>query len=275
MSSPFNVKNYYRFFNSIYPNHTISAGVYYKVYAPINMTIQETYTSTENWQLFYQAGIFFIRNYQSGADLQLGLTADDLTTPRLLRTSGALGQQWKITLRSDSTYRITNGLVSNASSLGIAPAGATVPAMDSDDNNGHWNISINQSAGTILDPAMLAPVKNIVVSFFFPYFFFSTRVHWGKSTSDILLGIFYYLISRRNRWHRRRCPRFCDNHHRSGIIPHEKAEAEEPQGLSGSQWRDGTAKPFAYENEKRITYAAPPVEMSAERQIVRTDLGYE
>lgn len=164
MSSPFNVKNYYRFFNSIYANHTISAGLFYTVNGPINMTVQETFSSTENWQLFYQSGVYFIRNYQSGADLQLGLTADDLTTPRLLNSSGTLGQQWKITTRSDNTYRITNGLVSNSSSLGIAPGGATVPAMDTDENDGHWSISINVSAGSISDAAMLATVANVEVS---------------------------------------------------------------------------------------------------------------
>lgn len=164
MSSPFNVKNYYRFFNSISPNNTISAGVVYNINDPINMTIQETFSSTENWQLFYQSGVYFIRNYQSGADLQLGLTENDLTTPRLLLSSGALGQQWQITARSDNTWRITNGLVSNLSSLGIAPGGATVPAMDTDDTDGHWRIGINQSAGTISNTAMLATVTNVVVS---------------------------------------------------------------------------------------------------------------
>lgn len=128
------------------------------------MTTQESFSSTENWQLFYQAGVYFIRNYQSGADLQLGLTEDDLTTPRLLHSSSALGQQWTITARSDSTYRLTNGLVANSSSLGIAPAGARVPAMDTADTDGHWTIGINQSAGTISDADMLASVDNVVVS---------------------------------------------------------------------------------------------------------------
>jgi hypothetical protein len=138
MSSPFNAKNYYRFFNSIYPNNTISAGLFYAVNGPINMTTSETFSSTENWQIFYQSGLYFIRNYQAGAAIQLGLTADDLSVPRLLNSSGDLGQQWKLNQWSDGTWRMTNMLVSNSSSLGIARGGATVPAMDSSDADGHW-----------------------------------------------------------------------------------------------------------------------------------------
>jgi hypothetical protein len=164
MSSPFNSKNYYRFFNSVYPNHTISEGLIYSVNGSVNMTISETFSSTENWQLFYQSGLYFIRNYQSGSALQLGLTADDLSVPRLLNSSGDLGQQWKLNQFSDGTYRITNGLLSNSSSLGIGP-GDTVPAMDTSDGDGHWDISINISAGTISDAAMLASVSNVQVCY--------------------------------------------------------------------------------------------------------------
>ena len=142
MSSPFNAKNYYRFFNSIYPNNTISAGVQYSVNGPINMTTQGTFTSSENWQIFYQSGLYFIRNYQAGAALQLGLTADQLSVPRLLYSSGGLGQQWQLNQRSDGTWRVTNMLVSNSSSLGIARGGLTVPAMDSSDADGHWVCAI-------------------------------------------------------------------------------------------------------------------------------------
>lgn len=38
---------------------------------------------------------------------------------------------------------------------------------------------------------------------------------------------------------------------------------------------DGTGKPFAYENEKRITPTAPPVEMDAEGQVLRTEIGHK
>jgi hypothetical protein len=162
-SPPFITNQYYRFFNSIYPNNTISAGLVYTVNGPVNMTKSETFSSTENWQIFDQSGIYFIRNYQSGAALQLGLTADNLVVPRLLNSSGDLGQQWKFNQRPDGTYRVTNGLVSDSSSLGIAPGGATVPAMDTSDADGHWDISINVSAGKISNAAMLASVENIQV----------------------------------------------------------------------------------------------------------------
>jgi len=38
---------------------------------------------------------------------------------------------------------------------------------------------------------------------------------------------------------------------------------------------DGTGRPVTYENEKRITPAAPPVEMDAEQQPVNTEMGYK
>lgn len=163
--SLFNSKNYYRLFNANYPNNTISAGVYFKADVPINMTQSETFSSTENWQIFAQSGIYFIRNYQAGADLQLGLTTDELSVPRLLNSTGGLGQQWTIAPRTDGTFRITNGLVANSSSLGVVK-GITVPAMDTSDADGHWDISINVSAGTITDDALLASVSNVVVSLF-------------------------------------------------------------------------------------------------------------
>lgn len=38
---------------------------------------------------------------------------------------------------------------------------------------------------------------------------------------------------------------------------------------------DGSGNPVTYENEKRVTPAAPPVEMDAEQQPVRTEMGYK
>lgn len=38
---------------------------------------------------------------------------------------------------------------------------------------------------------------------------------------------------------------------------------------------DGTGRPVTYENEKRVTPATPPVEMDAEGQAVRTEMGYK
>jgi hypothetical protein len=164
MSSPFNPTAYYRFFNNVYPNNTISVGLIYSTNVAINMTTAQTFTSSENWQIFYQNGLYFIRNYQAGSALQLGLTSDDLSVPRLLNSSGDLGQQWRLNQWSDGKWRVTNMLVGNSSSLGIAPGGATVPAMDTSDDDGHWDISINVSAGTISDESMLAQVSNVQVS---------------------------------------------------------------------------------------------------------------
>jgi len=165
-SSPFNSQNYYRFFNSVDPNNTMSVGLVYSVNVPVSMTAAQTFTSSENWQIFDQSGLYFIRNYQAGAALQLGLTSDNLSVPRLLNSSGDLGQQWKLSQWSSGKWRVTNMLVGNSSVLGIA-LGGTVPAMDTSDNDGQWDISINVSAGTISDAAMLASVSNVQVSLMF------------------------------------------------------------------------------------------------------------
>ncbi|QDS74890.1 hypothetical protein FKW77_003680 [Venturia effusa] len=264
-------------------------GLFVSTNGSVNMTIQQDFSSTENWQLFYQSGIYFIRNYQSGADLQLGLTEDDLTTPRLLIPSGDLGQQWTITARSDTTWRITNGLLSNVSSLGIATGGATVPAMDTDDADGHWQIGINQSAGTIEDESMLSSVANVVSS---------TATSTSPSSTATSTGISSGTYSAATS---------------TSTLSSSSSSSSKSSGISGGaiagivigvlaliaiiaalalflirkrkqritrspvpqSEMDGTGKPFAYENEKRITPAAPPVEMDAEGQVFRTEMGYK
>jgi hypothetical protein len=82
--SSFSSTAFYRFFNDIYLNHTISTGLKYTANTQINMTVAETTTSSENWQLYYQSDVYFIRNYAAGAQLQLGLTQDANVIPQLL-----------------------------------------------------------------------------------------------------------------------------------------------------------------------------------------------
>jgi hypothetical protein len=162
-TSPFSSTSFYRFFNNVYPNHTISTGLKYTANTPVNMTVAQTYTSSENWQLYFQSDVYFIRNYAAGSQLQLGLTQDSDVVPQLLPRSGDLGQQWSIAPRDDGTYRLTNKLVGDQSSIGIS-AKNTVPGIDADDDDGHWQIGINVSAGQITNAEMLTDNQNIEVS---------------------------------------------------------------------------------------------------------------
>jgi hypothetical protein len=167
VASSFSSTAFYRFFNDVYPNHTISTGLQYTKSTKVNMTIAETTTSSENWQLYLQSDVYFIRNYAAGAQLQLGLTQDSNVVPQLLPRSGDLGQQWLITPREDGTWRLTNKLVGDQSSVGIS-AQNTVPGIDPNDDDGHWKIGINVSAGKITNGAMLSDNQNIEVSFPIP-----------------------------------------------------------------------------------------------------------
>jgi hypothetical protein len=164
-ASAFSSEAYYRFFNNIYPNNTMSSGL--NGPAPsgteVNMTQEAAFSSSENWQIFYSSGRYFIRNYNNAAQLQLGLTEDNTIVPQLLNSTGELGQQWDLTQRSDSTWRITNALTGNQTALGLAVSN-TVPGMDTADSDGHWDVSINVSAGTISDESMLSDVQNVQVS---------------------------------------------------------------------------------------------------------------
>jgi hypothetical protein len=47
--------------------------------------------SSENWQLFFQDGVYFIRNYDWGADWQLGVNSTDRSVPQMLEAAGLLG----------------------------------------------------------------------------------------------------------------------------------------------------------------------------------------
>jgi hypothetical protein len=163
-ASPFDPKSYFRFSNDVFPNNTMSTGQQYTVETPVNATTLGS-TSSENWQLYRQAGLYFIRNYNGGSNLQLGLTKESRIVPEMLPRSGDLGQQWLISRREDGSWRIANGLVGNGSVLSLS-VGNTVPGMDTSEVSGHWQISINLSAGEVTDPQMLTDVDNVEVRCF-------------------------------------------------------------------------------------------------------------
>lgn len=165
-TSPFDSTRWYRFFNTAAgPNFTLSSGISHDPNDPINMTTVSVSGSSENWQLFFQSGIYFIRNFDYNI-MQLGLSASDSSVPHLMYPAGDLGQQWTISQWPDGNWKIQNEMLGSLPILGLSP-GNTIPAMDPSGTGSHWNISINPSAGQITESAMLSPLPNIAVRPFY------------------------------------------------------------------------------------------------------------
>lgn len=162
----FDPKLYYRFSNVKYKGVTISTG--YKQSSSYTSLTAAGSRSSENWQIYRQAGRYIIRNYDYGAELQLGLTTTSPATPQLLPRSGALGQQWLLDQYEDGNWRVTNALYRNASVLGVSDAISSweiAPAMNpSADGSEKWIITVNLSAGEIKERGMLEDVMNLEVS---------------------------------------------------------------------------------------------------------------
>ncbi|OAL47415.1 hypothetical protein IQ07DRAFT_646365 [Pyrenochaeta sp. DS3sAY3a] len=160
---PFDPTVYYRFANVKYTTVTLSTG--FKDSSP-NLTFTPAGSrSSENWQLYFQAGRYLIRNYDYGASAQLGLSDSARSVPALLAPpSGALGQQWLLDQYEDGSWRVSNGLVGNASVLGVSDALVTTeiwPAMmPSPDGSDRWIVTVNLSAGKV-GKGMLSDVEGL------------------------------------------------------------------------------------------------------------------
>lgn len=147
-------------------NRTLSLGYYPDSATPgaPGMTVAGSYSS-ENWQLFFQSGLYFIRNYDWGADWQLGVTANELSIPTMLQAGGLLGMQWNVTEWSDGTFKLTNMLLgSNTPVFGVG-AGSTIPTMNENEQGAHWAMDINIMNGgeKITDVALLQTLSSIEV----------------------------------------------------------------------------------------------------------------
>jgi hypothetical protein len=97
---------------------------------------------SENWQLFLQSGRYFIRNHDYGAQLQLGLAEDNLSTLMLYPRSGSVSQQWVID-PVPGGWRLSNGIYGTATVLSLPSGGSTVPGMQREGAGETWNIISN------------------------------------------------------------------------------------------------------------------------------------
>ncbi|KAF2823289.1 hypothetical protein CC86DRAFT_409211 [Ophiobolus disseminans] len=103
-------------------------------------------TSSENWQFFLQSDRYFIRNFDRGAEMQLGLSETDKLVPKLYPQSGNISQQWNLT-RSGNYWHMSNGLEPGV--VLIMGSGKAVQMQgDAPDLNKDWQIQENPSAAT-------------------------------------------------------------------------------------------------------------------------------
>lgn len=161
MNPPFDQRYYYRLCNAIHAGVSISTGYKHSSYNTVFTPFGSR--SSENWQFFQQEGRYFIRNYDYGAELQLGLTSGS-STPQLLPKSGELGQQWMLTDNGDGSWCLINGLGWNSTLLAVSltAAGVAPRMLSTQDGSERWNITINSSAGGVrLD--MLEDVSDLQV----------------------------------------------------------------------------------------------------------------
>jgi hypothetical protein len=143
-TSSFDPKMFYTLNNLVLPRYTLSASTGGDPNALINVT-QYGSLSSENWQLFYQQGRYFIRNYDYGAGWQLGLSQNDPNAPKMYARSGSISQQWTLS-QVDGGWTMQNGLAGSGSVLGM-PSGWSIPAMRTGETDGSvWNITSNESA---------------------------------------------------------------------------------------------------------------------------------
>ena len=120
--------------------------------APIVVFLNNTSSTTENWQIFYQEPIYLIRNYNYGARYQLGITEESQVQPALLPTSGDLTQQWNITRWGDGgeTYRLTNMWLGSEQILSVVDGhdDTPIPVMTTAQSGSHWTFAPNRSNAT-------------------------------------------------------------------------------------------------------------------------------
>ncbi|KAF2709853.1 hypothetical protein K504DRAFT_455512 [Pleomassaria siparia CBS 279.74] len=155
---------FYTFHNDNDKDNTLFSGLFRDAGGNVSMAKAEVTSSSENWQLYYQQGRYFIRNYDYHGEYQLGLTAESLRIPRLYKRSGALGQQWSLNRKGDGKYTFTNGLLGNDSALALRK-GSLIPTMQTSLSDASWDLVSNPNAGapSQQDAAMMTDVEDFEI----------------------------------------------------------------------------------------------------------------
>lgn len=139
-SPAFDSRMFYTLNNLNLPRYTLSAGMYTESNGAINLTDYGS-LSSENWQLFFQSGRYFIRNYDYGAKWQLGLTEDSRTVPKLYPRSGSISQQWTLN-KVNGGWEMVNELWGAGTAFAL-PRNWPMAAMRSEPDGTVWNITSN------------------------------------------------------------------------------------------------------------------------------------
>lgn len=147
-ASLFSPRKYYRIGNINLPGAFLSANPITTTGGTVSLSLNGS-LSSENWQLFAQSGRYFIRNYDFGSSLQLGLSAPSQDIPRMSMSQGLIQQQWSIT-GTTGGYYLANGLWGNDITLAI---GTQLDVnMRPNASANIWSITENASAANSKQP---------------------------------------------------------------------------------------------------------------------------
>ena len=117
--------------------------------SPGTLSLTKYSFSSQNWQIFYQEPVYFIRNFDYKAEYQLGIPQDSPTQPALLPSSGSLMQQWNISLWDDGTHKLTSMELGDVQVLGVGiKDDQPILVMNAAQNGSHWSFDPNPSDAT-------------------------------------------------------------------------------------------------------------------------------
>lgn len=153
---------WYRLININYmDNCTLSSGVGRNTNGTLEINDLGTYSSSENWQFYFQDGRYFLRNRDYLNEWQLGFNGSR-PTPQLMPIAEDATQQWLLDKRDDETFIIKNEGMGDNMIFGLAIQNP-IPQMTTNSDLAAWLIDPNLSAGDVPEE-MLQPVRVVEVT---------------------------------------------------------------------------------------------------------------
>lgn len=151
---------WYRLININYAsNDTLSSGIGRDTNGSLAMTEIETFSTSENWQIYSQEDRYFLRNRDYLDGYQLGINAS-LSTPQVMPSAEDVYQQWFFDRTDDDTFIIKNEGLGDNLVFGLA-LNNPIPQMSPNSQLAAWEIDPNLSADSVPVPNEL--LQSIVV----------------------------------------------------------------------------------------------------------------